>query len=345
VSVKYSVRKTRLKDVESAVAEIHRAKKQLAAARRRLTNLTYPDSPHVILSPEYRSIHQALPGKAARLLRISGVIGYGVGRVVRNGMPLDELCVTVFVEQKVSPAELRKHKLKAIPRSLMINGKKVRIDVVPLGRITPQAVAGESLGTAPPAAASGGTIGAFAVENSTKNTVAITAMHVSGIREFPNGQPPIAFCTPSRLHSSTTEPLGSISFGTSLGTDIAKIDLLNPAAASNAIVGIGEIQGWRPLTIPGDNGAPVKMRGAVTNEVRHGVIVHPSVALPGFGLDNALLADIETKNGDSGAALLDSQNHLLGFLVGEVTGFENFPKLRVFTPAATAMAILNCDIH
>src|SRR5687767_1779176 len=147
------------------------------------------------------------------------------------------------------------------------------------------------------------------------------------------------------MSSGATDALGEIVFGTTTGIDAAKIKLDDPADADNVIPGIGTIAGWRPVTIPGDNNASVRMFGAMTNKVSRGVIIHPSVSLPSFGLDNAILADIPTLNGDSGAALIDANNHVLGFLVGEASGVDdNFASLRVFTPAGDVLNVLDCDI-
>ena len=337
--------KTRLDNAKKAAADIHRATRMLARARRRLAKATKDDAPHVIVDPKYRSAHEALQEKAKSLSKIPGVVGYGVGHVVRKGMPTEQLCITVFVEEKLSAEELRKLKVKPIPRTVTVRGKRFRVDVVPIGTIRLQVISGASLGTDAPAPVTAGTIGAFAVDNVTKQNVAITAMHVSGITEYPNGMPPVKFVIPSRMQSGVNEPLGEIAFGTITGIDAAKIKLDDPADADNVLPGIGAIAGWRPVTIPGDNNAAVKMFGAMTNRVSRGVIIHPNVALPAFGLDAAILVDIPTLNGDSGAALVDANNHVLGFLVGEATGFDaNFPSLRVFTPASAVLNVLDCDI-
>ena len=71
---------------------------------------------------------------------------------------------------------------------------------------------------------------------------------------------------------------------------------------------------------------------------QHGVIEHPFVVLPEFGLDGAILVHISSRKGDSGAALVDQQNLVLGFLVG-ASG-----SLRVFCPAGMMLSRLGCDI-
>ena len=337
--------RTRFEAARKAAADIHRATRLLQQARRRLAKASHRDCPHLLLDTHYAAIHAAVQAKKEKYRKIPGVIGYGVGTVIRDGMPTEELCVTVFVERKLSAKELREKKLPVIPRTVTVGRKRVRIDVVAIGTIKLQTIAGASVGTASPSPVTAGTIGAFAIDNTTKQNVAITAMHVSGLTEYPNGQQPVKFVVPSRMSSGETDAFGEITFGTTTGTDAAKIKLDDPAEADNQIPGIGPIAGWRPITIPGDNNAAVRMFGAMTNKVSRGVIIHPSVSLPSFGLDNAILVDIPTSNGDSGAALVDANNHVLGFLVGEASGVdENFATLRVFTPAGDVLNVLDCDI-
>lgn len=338
--------KTRIDVAERAAADIHRAKRLLATARGRLARATYGDAPSALVEPKLRAVQSAIDERGAYLQKIPGVLGYGIGQVMQRGMPTGQLCVTVFVEKKLTPAELRKTKTRAIPRSIAVGKRRVRVDVVTLGKIRRQVLAGASIGTSAPSKKTAGTVGAFAIDNDTKDVVAITAMHVSGISQFPNGKPPIQFVVPSRFKSSSPQPFGALALGTMSGVDAAKIILADASDASNVIPGIGTIAGWRPVTIPGDNNASVRMFGASTAKVVSGRIIHPSVALPAFGLSSAILADIQSKDGDSGAALVDSANLVLGFLVGQGTDLDpNFERLRIFTPAADVFDVLRCDIH
>lgn len=339
-------RKTRIGAAQRAVNDIHSAKKLLADARRRLSKATIAhDSPHVMVAPNLRSIYEAMKDRGPEFARYSGVVGYGLGQVRKAGMPTGELCVTIFVKRKLSDADLAKKQMRRLPKSVKLGNQRVRVDVVSLGTVRKHVVVGGSVGTASPFPVEAGTIGAYAIDNATGAPVAITAMHVSGLRHFPNGQSPVVFCTPSRTRTGPHELFGEILLGTQEGVDAAKIALADTSVVDNFIPGIGEIAGWRPLTIPGDNGAPVRMYGAKTSEVVSGMIIHPTVALPSLNLDEAILVDIPSQKGDSGASLVDNSNHLLGFLVGQVTGFDpNFPRLRVFTPVAAVLNVLGCDI-
>ena len=337
--------KKRVDAAERAAADIHRANRLLESARRRLAHCTSCGSPPVIVHPSMRGIHRMLAERGPQLEKIPGVVGYGIGQVVKAGMPSGELCITVFVEKKLTKSQMARQKVRALPRTMSAGKQRVRVDVIPIGTLSREVFVGASIGTASPATATAGTVGAFAIDNGTGANVAITAMHVSGLQTFPNGQDPVRFRVPSRLKSGTTQPFGELAFGTQTNIDAAKITLTNPDDATNVVPGIGAIAGWRPVTIPGDNNASVRMFGAMTAQVVSGRIVHPSVALPAFGLQNAILADIDSQEGDSGSALIDSSNHILGFLVGSATGLmENFDRLRVFSPAADVMRVLGCDI-
>jgi hypothetical protein len=60
----------------------------------------------------------------------------------------------------------------------------------------------------------------------------------------------------------------------------------------------------------------------------------------GFGLDSAIVVrGMTTTDGDSGAALLDAQRFVLGFLVGTTSN-----GLQIFCPAGLVLMRLNCDI-
>lgn len=334
------MKRTNLASAEAAAAAIHRAKQQLADARRRLARITRPDAPYVIVDPKMKWAADLVAQRGARLTQYPGVLGYTVGNVIEGGLPTGELCMTVFVRRKIDPAELRARNVKPLPKSIRAGKRRLRVDVVPLGKIRMLARAGSSLG--PDSGFEEGTIGVFATDTDNGRRVAVTAMHVSGLDEFPNGGPAPRFESPSRL-SGAPVPLGELVFGTRTGIDAAKIELFSSASGENTISGIGAIAGWRPLTVPGDQNLPVRLRGAVSTAVQRGVVVFPDVPLPQFGLQSAILADIPTNDGDSGAPLVDSNNHLIGFLVGAVESGD-FVNLKLFTPAGLVFRILRCDL-
>ena len=74
-----------------------------------------------------------------------------------------------------------------------------------------------------------------------------------------------------------------------------------------------------------------------------GYIIEPSVSLPAFNLEAAIIVDIVSADGDSGSAIVDSENLVLGFLVGRMI-WNGFPA-RVFSAAGLVLHTLGCDIR
>lgn len=95
--------------------------------------------------------------------------------------------------------------------------------------------------------------------------------------------------------------------------------------------GLGPLHAWRPVVFPGDAGVAVRLAGFASG-LQHGVLATPLAHLPGWGLDPALLAHVHSVPGDSGSVLVDSDDLVLGFLVGRATCAGT--GVRVFRPAA-----------
>jgi hypothetical protein len=337
--------KTRLNAMEKAAADLHRAKRELADARRRLAKATRCGCPGVVVQPQFRAAHAVVRAQNDKLRQIPGVIGCALGRVMKGGMPTGALCLTVLVERKMTAAEMKRLKVRRLPKTITVGKKRLPVDVVPVGRFRPHVMVGTSLGltSATSGVSEEGTLGAFATDLASGAKVAITAMHVMGIREFPDGGTAPRVVIPSPLRNEPITSLGTLLFGTRSGIDAAKIAVDDPGNAASMIPGIGKVAGWRPVTFPGDQNASVRLAGALSGVTR-GAIIHIDVPIPEAGLDAAILADIPSQPGDSGAPLLDSQNHILGFLAGELTGGV-YNNLRVFSPVATVLSVLQCDIE
>jgi hypothetical protein len=339
------MQKTRFKAMHQAVSDVHRAQRMLSSARRRLADATRNDAPHVLVAPKYAWAHAAAHILNSKLRGKPGFVSCAIGRVVRRGMPTATLCLTIFVDKKLPWDHLQAAGRRAFPKSVKVGKRRLPTDIVAVGHFTPHVLVGTSLG--PAATTVGisdeGTIGAFAIDFTTRKIVAITAMHVMRIREFPNGGTAPRIVIPSPLRNEPVTPLGTLVFGTSTGIDAAKIALDNADDAALLIPGIGRVAGWRPATFPGDENASVRLAGSVSG-VTHGAIIHVDVPVPEAGIEGAILADIPSRGGDSGAPLLDSQNHILGFLAGELTGGV-YNNLRVFSPVATVLSVLQCDIE
>ena len=274
-----------------------------------------------------------------RLLAINGVVGIGLGNRVRKGVQTDEPCISVFVSRKIPLEQLRSSKRAVIPKTTRVGKRSLRIDVVELGDLQRQVLVGDDIG--PAEARHAGTLGAFARDTADNASVAVTAMHVSGLADVPGDAVSVPFCTPSRLVSTGGPIFSDVVRGTMSRIDAAKLRLHTPHPPGGFIPGLGQIAGWRPLTFPGDMRATVFMFGAVS-ALQQGFIANTCIDLPAEGLESAVLVNIRSSAGDSGAVMVDSQCFVLGFLVG--AGSTQLGNLRVFCPAGLVFSELGCDI-
>lgn len=322
--------------LHKAAADLTAAKKRLAEACRALARLSQPGHPPHIVDPRWQWAQDLMEARRAKLLAIPGVMGLGLGFRLRGGMPTGEPCLTVYVKRKLSPEELAAGKLPRLPRTVRSGKRRLSVDVIELGEIRRQIGAGDSLG--PQDGGLRGTLGALATDLDSNDTVALTAMHVTTLQQFPVGNTAAPrFLTPMPDGS----PFATLRQGTMSGIDAAKLALDVQQPADSVLPTIGTITGWRPIAYPGDQGTMVRMFGAVSG-LQSGYIVNPIASIPSESLDAAILVNIFTQGGDSGAALVDPQGFLLGFLVGE--GGTSLNNLRVFTPASLVLSTLRCDI-
>lgn len=328
--------------IRKATADLHRALHEASSARARLAAATRRGGPRYVVGPTMRELDDVLRAARERIERYPGVVGYGLGRIIKDGRQTNGPCITVFVRRKLSPSELRRRRIPALPRNVSSRGRRARIDVVEIGTVKTKAFIGASTGPVSDPKRREGTVGVFATD-ANDVTVALTAMHVTGRREFPRtGVTPPVFSVPSPRQSNPNATiLGTLIRGTRTGVDAAMIALDDPDEADNSIPDIGEIGGWRPPALEGDEGIAARMYGATSDLVR-GTIIHPLVHMPGAGLDDAIVVDIATADGDSGAALIDEDNLVLGFLVGVATKGPHKGRA-IFCTAAAVVDILNCD--
>jgi hypothetical protein len=101
---------------------------------------------------------------------------------------------------------------------------------------------------------------------------------------------------------------------------------------------IGRVNGWRSV-VSSDLGQPVWMYGARSG-YQMGEIRAIHTQMPDLSLRDTLVVRINAQEGDSGAAILDRNNLVLGMLVGGNAG----SNLRIFTPISLVLDLLNCRI-
>jgi hypothetical protein len=325
--------------IRRATADLHRGLKLAVAARLRLARATRPGAAYAVVSRSLQWAQDILDARRRALLRSPNVIGIGLGSRIVSGRTTDEPCITVFVENKKTPEQLAGNAQKPLPKWLSKAGRRIRVDVIEMGEIELQAFPGASIGATNDAFQREGTVGVFARDLETNATVAITAMHVTGEITVTT---PIEFSIPSPSHhDANMRRLGVMTFGTRAGVDAGKIELDDEDTVDDEIPTIGRVDGWRPVAKPADVGKSVTMCGAKSG-VKSGKIIQVDVDLPKAGLASAIIVQIQATGGDSGAALVDENRHVLGFLVGKAKS-GLFAGFQVFCSAAAVVDILDID--
>jgi hypothetical protein len=325
-------------DPRDAARAVVDAKLRLARARQRLAAAPVRDTPAVIVDPEWADFETALQENAPWLRSLPGVVGYGLATRVKDGLDTGEPCVAVYVGRKRSPRGLARRKETVLPRVLEApGGAQVPLDVVQVGRLRRRLLCGTGLGHPPgPQQGNVATLGLVARDDLTGEPVALTAMHLTGLEEFPPGDE-LSFVCPE-VAVSGSRALGRLLQGTMRGVDAAKISITPPLVVERFVRGIGPIAGTRVLSHPGDRNTPVQLFGARSG-FRQGVIDTPRTSLPEFGLEEAFLVRIDCRGGDSGAAVLDMDRHVLGLLVGELS---DRPGVHAVSPIGPVLLALNC---
>ena len=329
--------------------DLSRAQEALHESQRRLGEITTVEStPPTIAAPGWEWAQELADSVGPILAQIEGVVGSGLGFRIVDGAVTSDPCVSVYVTRKYSAVTLARRHEEQIPPKVRDNkGRVLPTDVVAVGRLERQRYSGASIGTSLKGRGrTKGTIGAFAKDLDGAGVVGITAMHVSGLQEYPYANAPqVPITAPSLRDAPGAQTYGYLLRGTMKGIDAATFSLA--PGSGGALPGASRpwIRGWRPMVYPSDAGTPVRLYGAQSG-VQHGVIVNPGVALPDLNLDVAILASISTQRGDSGAALIDASGLVLGFLVGSFKTKSGWGPgyLRVFSPAQLVLKRLRCLI-
>jgi hypothetical protein len=330
----------RAKSVAEAARAVHRARKELLAAHRRLAELTTPDNASAAyVDPAWSWARRLLSERSGPLASLAGVVGTGLGYRQRGGLRTAEPTLVIYVDQKLPPEALARAGRKPLPRSLGSRGRRIGVDVIELRDFRRHVQIGAACG--PTGSQAKGTLGAFGVDLVSQQPVAVTAMHVVGAGELPPGtQPPVSLWA----EGATGEVLGEVMQGTLSGIDAVKIRVATAQDATRDIPHIGTLKGWRPMTNPGDRDTLVRMYGA-TSGYLWGHITEPEVDIPSQNLSSAILAKLGeqgTRDGDSGAALVDMQGFVLGFLVGSALVAQE--RVSIFCPAGLVLSRLSLDI-
>jgi len=327
--------------VLAAVRDIAAARVALTKARHALAAAATPLSPSVVVDGAWRPMLTTLHAARPKLRSIDGVIGSGLGFRRRGGERLlGERCIIVYVREKLSIAALRARGTARIPTRLRsASGRHIPVDVVEFGTLLRLVGPGDSLADTDADPVEMGTIGAIGTDNQSGGRIALTAMHITGLDQYPPGGDH-SVVSPS-VPDPAAAPIGTLLRGSMTGIDAAAIAISGEVPVTNVIPGIGPIHGWRPVTVPGDIDIPVQMLGAATGHVVHGKLLDPCAALPSEGLSSAIMVQMDVQDGDSGAGLYDNDRMLLGLLVGRSTLPGN-PT--VFCPITNVLAQLACNV-
>lgn len=310
--------------VSQAATALNYAQELRSNARRQFARKTLKPPKNVYSTPEWQRIQRILDANHDRLATWPGVLGSSPGFRLCKSQPLPEKVATVYVRKKTLSDQLPDTAL--LPSVLIANGEEIAVDVVELGEIKFQASAGISVG----AGGEWGTIGTYAFDNRTRQVVALTAQHVAD-------RP--AYYQAPRPGSTSTAGLGNFLRSSRNGTDAAAILVDSPPDFPFYIEGIGRVQGWRPVHDPADRNIGVRIHGAYSGN-QDGYIMYPQATFYDPGLRNVILATVPTHEGDSGAALLDSNNYILGLLVGRAEKYN----LALFTPFDLVLFELECSL-
>jgi hypothetical protein len=320
-----------------AARQVEDARRLLHAARKALAAAAGPSSPPHFFAGVWHTVNRALVNHGDALRKVRGFAGHAIGLKVENGVETEEPCVVVFVRRKHSSETLRRRGWSGVPDHLPHGRRRVPTDVVEIGAPVPQAGEQACIGRID-TPTEFGTLGALARDLASGEPVAITAMHVAGLTSYERtpGSPGIDFSMPGRSFDPAAPAIGSLIAGTTTGIDAAKISVTDFDSVATQVAPLA-ISGSRPIA--NDVGTAVRLFGTVSG-LQSGVIKYLNANV--WSLTNAILASIQSDNGDSGAGLVDNSGLLLGFLFGLVP--TSTGDLRAFSPASVVLQQLRCTI-
>lgn len=184
-----------------------------------------------------------------------------------------------------------------------------------------------------------GTLGVCGIDRRTGKPVAITAMHViPGIVEYPTSTSLARIELEAPCAATGGSLLGRLLRGTMTDIDACIISIDPPQVPSRSLKDIGPVEYWRAVD-RSDRDRVVRMYGAASNRVNVGRILRESVHAPDWGIARGILVQMSARPGDSGAALVDEDNFLLGLLIGGTS------TRQLFCPIEAIFDRLDCNLY
>jgi hypothetical protein len=335
-----------------AIRRLDAARTELSAARAQLAAASIVGQAPAFTHPACA----ILAAHRARLLASPGVVGVGLG--VRAAKPV----ISVFTGRQDGRREASELGIAEVARARFATGISIDIDVIPFGDLArpPRPVEaaqarvdvrlereeassslapGDGVGQVSPATR--GTLGSFAIDRN-RNTVGITAMHViDDVSGIDPDDPAIPLVQRDDLNSPGRN-IGAIDRGTRRTVDAARVRLADGVAPRWDIPSIGDVRGWR-WACNADLGQGARIYGARSRRLDGEITqIEASFAFPSVTFERALVVSIATSEGDSGAALVDSDGYVLGFLAGASNLLDS--SLRIFSSAGLVLQCLDCNI-
>ncbi|HEY4244838.1 MAG TPA: hypothetical protein VGM88_33715 [Kofleriaceae bacterium] len=302
----------------------------------------------------------ALASQQASLLARPDVVGVGIGKSASGAFT-----IAVFTRQTTTDLlRSRIYELDssdrapilhepALPTRIQTPHDDVSVERVPFGTVLRvpargRAIAndfdlleessvqvGAGIGQFSPATL--GTLGALAYANADGALVGITAQHV-----VDGGNVPMY--SRANLDDPSPQRIGEIDRGTRAGVDAARVRFDPGIDPDGVVPAIGTITGWTDVSAA-DIGNGVALFGAMSGRC-DGTLAYVNVEIKGDteipSLHDCVLARIDSAEGDSGSALLDSQRRVVGFLVGIPAQIDL--QLRIFSPVGAVLERLDCNI-
>lgn len=82
------------------------------------------------MTEQFARIRAVLSAHEKEILTLPNIVGVGIGRKQKGGKQLEDLCIQIFVERKMTHEDLKKQEMTPLPSEL----EGIPIDVVEVGR-------------------------------------------------------------------------------------------------------------------------------------------------------------------------------------------------------------------